>query len=450
MKKLLAMFLAVTMIFSCSVCSSFATNFVEDVKEDLFNVAFNETDTSWTNKKVLDLTVNELLYFLPLVNGKQEAPKFSMITSPLKSICSYVMPFFSIFIVSNLLQKVSSYYNNFTARKNCGDITSTSDPIEALNLFDTYLFAIKGQEKAKEKMRQILLNIVDENKKRNNSYSNCSHGSRVIYMVGPSGVGKSYSAEILTKVLTGVNSKPYVIEASDIDNDSKVSAVDQLFGMRAKKVSNTEVYEASPLVTQIKSTPEMVVLINEYDKMHTKDLDEKLRTIMDHGYINVNGEKVDCSKTIFIITSNESSSSVNSGNQDLNHAIDDGTGSRTRIFHDKAFLNRIRLVEFENLDKKTYKEIAAIPFTDLVTRYKTEYGLDIDLDDENLEKIAEKVEEMNKGARIISSDFVDKLNDKILNDVIMKGINDQSYKGKKYKVIYNKEIDNYTLELIND
>lgn len=55
----------------------------------------------------------------------------------------------------------------------------------------------------------------------------------------------------------------------------------------------------------MKNNPNGIVRIEEYDKMCTPALDEVLRTVMECGIINVNGEKIDCSGILFILTSNE-------------------------------------------------------------------------------------------------------------------------------------------------
>ena len=142
---------------------------------------------------------------------------------------------------------------------------------------------------------------------------------------------------------------------------------------------------------------------------------QKLRTIMDQGYINVNGEKIDCSAATFIITSNESYGSVNKGNNEFDD-VDDGTGSRTFINHDKAFLNRIKLIEFDNLSAFDYKQIATVPFAQLAARYKVQYGINLDLNG-TIDAVAQRVEELNKGARPIFT-YLELLNDKLLNESI--------------------------------
>lgn len=356
--------------------------------------------------------------------------------------------FAQIFLMSILMNKINQAYCSLKTKIQAGKVEKPIDPVATMKLLDMLMLSVKGQENAKKQIRSLVLNIVDKNAQfmANKNWKKAGPGASVIYMVGPSGVGKSFSAEIIRKVLSGFAAEPFVIEASDIDKQSKSSAVDQLFGMRIKRVSNSEYYEYAPLVQRLKSIPNTVVVINEYDKMHSPELDEKLRTIMDQGYINVNGEKIDCSAATFIITSNENSASVNKGNNESD-TTDDGTGSRTFINHDKAFLNRIKLIEFDNLSAEEYKEIAIIPFSQLAQRYKIQYGIDLDFNG-TIDEIAQKVAEINRGARPIFT-YLELLNDKLLNEVVLRNLNTCS-ESVKYKVSFDKDKNTFILENINN
>lgn len=331
-------------------------------------------------------------------------------------------PFVGTFIAFQLVDVVRDYYKNLKTKHAAGKVEKPIDPIATMEILDILMSTVKGQENAKRQIRRAVLNIVDKNSQflaNGRRSKKAGPGASVIYMVGPSGVGKSFSAEIIRKVLGGFNAEPFVIEASDIDKQSKSSAVEQLFGMKIKRMNNSEIYEYSPFIQRIKSIPNTVVVINEYDKMHTPELDEKLRTIMDQGYINVNGEKIDCSGATFIITSNESSGSVKKGNNEVDN-VDDGTGSRTFINHDKAFLNRIKLIEFDNLSAEYYEEIAVPHFTELANRYKTQYGVTLDFNG-TIKEVAKRVEDLNKGARPIF-DYIELLNNKLLDEVVLKNL----------------------------
>ncbi len=353
--------------------------------------------------------------------------------------------FVTLMVGMEIYRIAKSFYKDFKTKIEAGKIEKPIDPVSTMQILDIIMENVKGQEKAKQQIRSMVLNIVDKNAQfmAVNNSKKAGPGANVIYMVGPSGVGKSFSADIIRKVLCGFNAEPFVIEASDIDKQSRSSAVEQLFGMKIKRVSNSEVYEYAPFIQRIKAIPNTVVIINEYDKMHTPELDEKLRTIMDQGYINVNGEKIDCSAATFIITSNESYGSVNKGNNEFDD-VDDGTGSRTFINHDKAFLNRIKLIEFDNLSAFDYKQIATVPFAQLAARYKVQYGINLDLNG-TIDAVAQRVEELNKGARPIFT-YLEALNDKLLNEVVLQKLNSGN-SNVKYRVSF--ENDKFNLERLD-
>lgn len=394
-------------------------------------------DFAWSPEQVI--SVSQKVYTRSL-----EENKTGGIFNWLKSVFLGPGSFISIMVAMEIFRIARNFYKDFKTKVEAGKIEKPVDPVATMQILDMFMKNVKGQEKAKQQIRSMVLNIVDKNAQfmANKDGKKAGPGANVIYMVGPSGVGKSFSADIIRKVLAGFNAEPFVIEASDIDKQSRSSAVEQLFGMKIKRINNSEVYEYAPFIQRIKAIPNTVVVINEYDKMHTPELDEKLRTIMDQGYINVNGEKIDCSAATFIITSNESYGSVNKGNNEVDNT-DDGTGSRTFINHDKAFLNRIKLIEFDNLTAAEYKEIAMVPFVQLALRYRAQYGINLDLNG-TIDAVAQRVEELNKGARPIFT-YLEALNDKLLNEVVLQKLNCGN-RNINYKVSF--ENDNFKLEFL--
>ena len=352
---------------------------------------------------------------------------------------------FNTLLIFGAWSFVTNLYKSYKAKKAAGKVEKPVDPVASMHLLDMHLKSVKGQEKAKREIRKAVLNIVDKNSQHNlkKNSNSAGAGATVIYMIGPSGVGKTMIADICRIVLAGAGATPLVIEASDIDRHSRTSPVEQLFGMRTRRTQNGgETYEYSPIIQRLKAVPNTVVIINEYDKMHSKELDEKLRTIGDQGYINVNGEKIDCSAATFIITSNESSMSVNKGNLEI-ALDDDGTGTRTFISHDTSLMTRFKVIELENLTAKEYKEIAMRPFAELAARYHHQYGVDLEFGN-TLDILAQKVEERNRGARPIFN-YVESLNDKLLNEVVLNNLNSTS-KRIRLAVSFDKEQDEFILE----
>lgn len=347
-----------------------------------------------------------------------------------------------------LISKISEMYGNYKLTSTYGKIERPVDTIETAERFDEAFRDVVGQEKQKEQLKAIIMSHVDELRKRNLGISK-DKGALCIYMIGASGVGKSISAYAICKVLCGDNCVPVIFEPSDIDIDSKKSSpCEQIFGMRSKKLNNSEYYELSTLLLHIKNNPGSVVILNEWDKFGDKKtlhiLEEKLRTIVDQGYVKVNGEIIDCSGTTFIVTSNESVGSITKGMHE-----DDGTGSRTYVEHDKAFLNRMNFVVFDNLGFDDYLKITKIPCDDLKNYYLNHYGFDMEFGN-CIQEIAKLTTNLNQGARPIKR-FVDKLNDKVLREVIIKNCKTRSYIGKSYKITFDENSEDFIVsEVISE
>ncbi len=363
----------------------------------------------------------------------------------LASVGPMIITFGAAVILSKVVQVVSTHHNLMKAKKAAGIIEVASNPVKVLQDFDFIMKDLKGQEAAKKQLKSIILGIVDKNAKhiKHGDRKKAGPGANIIYLIGPSGVGKSFAADKLRVLLSGTLSNPYVVEASDVDKQSKASATEQLFGMSVKRLADKEYYEQSPIISRLEATPQMTLVINEYDKLCTPELDEKIRTLKDQGYICVNGKKIDGSGLDVIITSNESRESMESGNLE-EVIVDDGTGSRTHVQHDKAFRNRVNLVVFDNLTKEAYEEIALPKFDTLVKDLKEEYDINVNLGD-TVKKISKKVEEINQGARPIFN-FIDKLNADILNNVVLKRLEDNSYRGIELNIDYDEVTNNFVIE----
>ena len=223
---------------------------------------------------------------------------------------------------------------------------------------DKELQCIKGQEKAKNKIKETVASIIDARNEAKENVKPYGKGD-VIYMPGPSGVGKTFSAECLARAIMGPNSEPIRIDSSCFDKKSEVSLKEQILYMREQQKNNGNMnfyYVDNSLAAKIATNPNIVLIFDEYDKWCTPETDELLRTIMDQGVIYKNGERIDCSGLLVLVLSNEDHSSVTAGNG-MGIFQDDGTGSRTHVVHDKSFLNRLQIIEFDNLYEDDYAEI---------------------------------------------------------------------------------------------
>ncbi len=359
---------------------------------------------------------------------------------------------------------VSSFMENISRWLNRRINNMTNAPVgltQSIDNLELLFEEVKGQEKAKEEVRSLVFNILHRKKHAQLTGKPYGHGD-VLYFVGPSRVGKTLMARGLAKykILTSYT-EAYYVSASEIDKDSRKDTIlDQLFGMNSYGGYGGYGYDAfgggsmhnvstpKNLVKYISDHPNGIVIVDEYDKMWSPALDEVFRSIVDNGVINVKGQKIDCSGITFILTSNESTQSIRGGNQDEVKDIDDGTGSRTYIKHDKSFLNRIRPVEFENLSADVYEQIIRTEFKrDLVDYWINPEvcGLDVVINDSAYANMAKAVEKKNQGAGLIPDLISDLFRDISIKVFEAEKIQKGYYRGRRLYVDYDLESNKFTL-----
>lgn len=352
----------------------------------------------------------------------------------------------AIIVLSSLPWMVDYVVGRVGALKNKILPRKQINPDQVIANLDEGFKKIKGQAEPKRKIRKAIDGIIGKKQMAKASMAKYKRGD-VIYLVGPSGVGKTFSAEILAKALMG-KYRPLVLSPANVDLVSKTSVVSQLFGLQSGfYYGGNDMKEPSSLVQYIKLNPGGVVIINEYDKMHTPGLDEIFRTIMDDGEVNIQGQKIDCSGVTFIITSNESTASASGANLDETKD-DDGTGSRTHIKHDKAFMNRVNLVEFENLKYEDYKEIAKDTFEGIAKNFEKQYGIKVNIDG-IIEGAAKRAEKINQGSRPI----VDDMSNGFIQILMAKRREDETGKnaeGKIFNASYDADKDEFQISEVNE
>ncbi len=368
--------------------------------------------------------------------------------------------------IVNLLVDVSALNRMFSGWSKYLLDAESKAPVELHQSIDNldYLFEeVKGQEKAKKEVKSIVFNILHRKKHAELSGREYGKGD-VLYFYGPSRVGKTMMARGLAKYkILSNNTEPYYISASEVDKDSKKETVlDQLFGTNKyyggfggfggfgmNDTRPSAILEPKDLVKYISDNPNGIVIIDEYDKMWSSGLDEVFRTIVDNGEVHVKGQTINCSGITFILTSNECEASVLGGNQDDGSVVDDGTGSRTYIRHDKSFLNRIRPVPFENLSVDAYEDIIKQEFKDDLVDYwirEEIAGLSVVISDTAIKNMAKSVEKKNRGASYVSDLESDLFRDISLRIYSAECVEKDYYRGKTMFVDFDPATDTFILK----
>ena len=138
-----------------------------------------------------------------------------------------------------------------------------------------------------------------------------SERSLKLLLTGPSGVGKTSSVKILSKIS---NNNLVRLDMSEYKDQTSLS---KLIGTHGGYVGYNDPY----IFKEIKYNPYSIVLVDELEKAHPSIINLFLQ-IMDEGFIHdAHGETIDFSHTLIIMTSNactkENVGFINQGTEDL-------------------------------------------------------------------------------------------------------------------------------------
>lgn len=305
------------------------------------------------------------------------------------------------------------------------------------------LTPIKGNEEAKKRIIEITLGWIES---KQSTSRKSKTGGLVLYITGPSGIGKTMAANAVTKALLGEQSEPVIISLSSIDQASKDSTDIQLFGKKTEAAyGNLKIIKDTPLVNQLKRNPKTVVIFNEYDKLQKRDgtLDARLWDIADNGSIEVDGEKLDCSEAIFIVTSNEKPSCIGAKDNDQPDQM------ATEVEHSFAFKSRVNVIVFENPETDVYADALKSVLMGVSEDYKERYNMDLYIEDGDVNLIASEIHKVNRGIRGVNQ-FVHKLYSSLIEYRMSKKMYGKSRELVKVIVGYSSDSEKFIVEEMDD
>ncbi len=249
----------------------------------------------------------------------------------------------------------------------------------------------------------------------------------VFIFLGPTGVGKTELARVLSEFLFGSDEAMSRLDMSEFMERHSVA---RLVGAPPGYVGYDE---GGQLTEAIRRKPHAVILLDEIEKAHP-DVFNILLQIFDDGHLtDAKGRKVDFRNAVIIMTSNLGSDLIKKDTaigfsvkqdestsfQQTYDRMKDKVMGEVRRFFRPEFLNRIdSSVVFHGLTKEHIESIVELMFNEVRTQVH-EHGIEIEVTSAALGLLAEKGFDPDFGARplrrVIQTQVEDKLSEEILN-----------------------------------
>ena len=259
---------------------------------------------------------------------------------------------------------------------------------------------INGQDEAIKELINITKRIKLGLNEKNKCYS--------LLFAGSTGVGKTKLAKTYAKSLVGENN----IIKLDMSEYSEAHSISKIIGAPPGYVG----YEDNKnLLESIRNKPFSVIILDEIDKAHSSIINLFFQ-ILDEAYIkNTNDKIIRFDNSLIIMTTNIGFNKYKVGfnNDEENKII-----SKLKSHLSVEFVNRIyKIIPFNKLDKKDIINIVNNKIKLLKNKFK---DIKITIDKQVIEEIVELSNYSEFGARKIEKIIEDKVENIIIDKIMMK------------------------------
>ena len=266
--------------------------------------------------------------------------------------------------------------------------------------------------------------------------------------LGPTGVGKTELAKVLTEYL--FDSQDSLIRI-DMSEYMEKFAVSRLVGAPPGYVGYEE---GGQLTEKVRRKPYSVILLDEIEKAHP-DVFNILLQVLDDGVLTDGlGRRVDFRNTIVIMTSNIGANDIKSLGQGIGFSQSSGEtmnyqtmkstvqDALKNVFNPE-FLNRIDdVIVFHALEREDIFEIIDIMSDDLFDRAK-ELGLTIEIDESAKSFLTDKGFDPKYGARPLRRAIQKYVEDPMAEDIL----HDRITPGDTVTLIHHEDDDELSFDI---
>jgi type VI secretion system protein VasG len=224
----------------------------------------------------------------------------------------------------------------------------------------------------------------------------------VFMLVGPSGVGKTETAVVLSDILYGGDRNMVVINMSEYKDESSVS------NLKGSAKGLVGYGEGGVLTEAVRRKPHCVVLLDEVEKAH-KDVQELFYQVFDKGMLqDSTGNEVNFKNTIILMTSNVGTDTIMKVCADPD-TMPDPAGLGETLREDllksfkPAFLGRCTIVPYFPLGDEVLKKIIRLKLKAISERVRTNHKAEFAYDDKLIDTVAGRCKEVESGARNVDN-----------------------------------------------
>jgi len=224
----------------------------------------------------------------------------------------------------------------------------------------------------------------------------------VFMLCGPSGVGKTETAMVLSELLFSGDDSLIVINMSEFQEAHTVST---LKGAPAGYVG----YGQGGVLTEaVRRRPYSVVLLDEVEKAHP-DVHEMFFQVFDKGFMNdAEGRYIDFKNTLILLTSNVGTDLITTMSEDEEMKPDPealATALRPELLKvfPPALLGRLIVLPYYPLSPAMLQGIVRIQLNRIVKRVADSHGIAFTYGDDVVDLIVSRCNEVASGGRLIDA-----------------------------------------------
>jgi type VI secretion system protein VasG len=224
----------------------------------------------------------------------------------------------------------------------------------------------------------------------------------VLMLCGPSGVGKTETAHVLSELLFSGDDSLIVINMSEFQEAHTVST---LKGAPAGYVG----YGQGGVLTEaVRRRPYSVVLLDEVEKAHP-DIHEMFFQVFDKGFMNDSeGRFIDFKNTLILLTSNVGTDLITTMSEDeemkpTTEALAQALRPELLKVFPPALLGRLIVLPYYPLSPTMLQGIVRLQLDRIVKRFHENHGIDFRYSDDVVDLIVSRCTEVASGGRVIDA-----------------------------------------------